>query len=277
LKYDKILILGASGGIILPLLKPFQHKFILNFGGLDWQRSKWSHIAKIVLKKSEKYAVNNSSELISDNEGIKAYIKKEYRRESILIEYGGDQAKYRPMVNKYDEKYHFIKEKYVFSVARIQPDNNIEMILKAFSQYREKKLILVGNWNNSEYGKELKNKYNNQENIFLLDAIYDQEELDTLRSNCALYVHGHSAGGTNPSLVEAMNLSLPIIAFASAFNKYTTENKGLYFNNEYELIQILKNIKQSDLELMKLEMKTIASRRYKWSIICNKYKEIFQQ
>lgn len=277
LKYDKILILGASGGILLPLLKPFRDKFILNFGGLDWQRSKWSRTAQIVLKKSEEFAVKNSSKLISDNEGIKSYLREEYGRDSSLIEYGGDQAKYQPLMGNYINKYHFINDKYIFSVARVQPDNNIEMILKAFNQYKKINLVFVGNWNNSEYGKKLKVKYNNQENIFLLDAIYDQKELDALRSNCILYIHGHSAGGTNPSLVEAMNLSLPIIAFASTFNKYTTENKGLYFKDENDLIQVLNNIEQCDLESMKLKMKTIASKRYKWSIICNKYKEILQQ
>ena len=92
LHYDKILILGASGGIFFPLFFPLKKNMILNFGGLDWQRNKWGPIAKMFLKFSEKLAVKNSDLLVADNEGIQNYIKSEYNLDSILIEYGGDQA-----------------------------------------------------------------------------------------------------------------------------------------------------------------------------------------
>ena len=116
-------------------------------------------------------------------------------------------------------------------VCRIEPENNVHVVLKAFAQLPEKTFVMVGNWNNSEYGKSMKADYGNYSNIHLLDPIYDQVKLDKLRSNCLVYIHGHSAGGTNPSLVEAMYLGRPVIAFDVSYNCVTTENKALYFKN----------------------------------------------
>jgi len=82
---------------------------------------------------------------------------------------------------------------------------------------------------NNEYGKSLKIKYSTCKNIHLYDPIYNQREIDLIRGNANLYVHGHSAGGTNPSLVEAMFLGLPIVSYNVSYNKTTTENKALYF------------------------------------------------
>jgi glycosyltransferase involved in cell wall biosynthesis len=134
-KYDKILVLGASGGIVMPFLKKkYKRKLVLNFGGLDWKRSKWGRFAKVFLKLSEKMAVKNSGTLIADNLGIQDYIKREYSRDSILIEYGGDQVT-KEGFPPYDiEKYPFVSNSYAFSVARIQSDNNIDMLLDAFRE-----------------------------------------------------------------------------------------------------------------------------------------------
>jgi glycosyltransferase involved in cell wall biosynthesis len=92
-----------------------------------------------------------------------------------------------------------------------------------------------------------------------------------LRSNCALYVHGHSAGGTNPSLVEAMCLGLPVLAFHASFNKATTENKAIYFGTKDELKQHIKATTISTWLALGLTMQSIADRRYNWAIIARKY------
>jgi len=274
IKYDKILVLGSSGGFVLPLVKLFNKGIILNFGGLDWQRSKWSFFTKKILLMLEKLAVMNSAVLVSDNLGIQNYISKRYFRDSLLIEYGGDQIYKVNVTENLINKYSFLQNKYAFSVARIQPDNNIDIILEAFEKTNEFPLVFVGNWLNSEYGRKLKIKFSNKSNIILLDAIYNLDELNALRGNCTLYIHGHSAGGTNPSLVEAMNYPLAIVAFDSDFNKYTTENKALYFSNAQDLVKIIKNNRGYDFTVIRQNLKEIADRRYKWSIISNKYKEL---
>ena len=134
---------------------------------------------------------------------------------------------------------------------------------------------MVGNWENSAYGKKLKTTYRQTKNIYLIDAIYDQKELDVLRSNCSLYIHGHSAGGTNCTLVEAMSLGLPIVAYDVAFNRETTENKAIYFKDTSELITILQSLRSFNLDKVSNEMLDIAQRRYRWDIIAQKYAAIF--
>src|SRR5690606_38648906 len=101
-------------------------------------------------------------------------------------------------------------------------------------------LVIVGNWENSEYGNKLLEAYGSFDNLYLLPPIYNQNELDEIRGNCYVYIHGHSAGGTNPSLVEAMCLGLPILAYDVDYNRFTTKNIAIYFGNEIELYEILR-------------------------------------
>jgi glycosyltransferase involved in cell wall biosynthesis len=276
-KFDKFLLLGFGCGFLIPFLKKHKDKFIVNFGGLDWKRSKWSRIEQRLIKFSEKNLVRYSRTVIADNIGIQEYIKSEYHKESVLIAYGGDQAKRLPRTKDFEKRYPFLRSEYAFIVTRIQPDNNIEMMLNAFGQADKIPLVIVGNWDNSAYGKDIKRRYHNKENIVLLDAIYDRSILDVLRSNCTVYIHGHSAGGTNPSLVEAMYLGLPVFAFASGYNEFTTENKAVYFKDEKDLSQKLLAMNDYDLSKMGKELKKIAETRYTWDKIASEYKNLFMK
>jgi glycosyltransferase involved in cell wall biosynthesis len=107
--------------------------------------------------------------------------------------------------------------------------------------------------------------------LFLLDPIYNQKELNILRSNCSVYIHGHSAGGTNPSLVEAMYLELPVIAFDVSYNRATTENSCLYFKDAKELIHVVQQTDKPLLKAMGNQLYQIAKRRYTWKVIADKY------
>ena len=176
--------------------------------GLEWKRSKWNKFASWFLKFSEKIAVNYSDVTVVDNQGLQEYISSEYGVPSKVIAYGGDQVSKLKLTDELAEKFKFLKKPYYAAVARIQPDNNIDMILEAFTKMPDNNLAFVGNWDVSEYGKLLKEKYSKVSNIYIIDAIYDLQILDQIRSNCVAYIHGHSSGGTNPSLVEAMHLKL---------------------------------------------------------------------
>lgn len=271
LKYDKILILGASSGYLLPLLFPWKNKLVLNCGGVDWRRSKWSSLTKIIIKSLERLSVRNVGVVVADNQGMREYFCREYAIDSILIEYGGDQVEYIDATKDDFGKYPFLKGKYAFSVARIQEDNNVQLILESFELFPKLPLVFVGNWNNSSFGKRLKMRFGSIENLYLIDAIFDHRELNLLRSNCYIYVHGHSAGGTNPALVEAMNLRLPVLAYASGFNEYTTENKAIYFSSTESLLGVLQSINEEILHEVKSNMYEIANTRYKWRRIAAEY------
>ena len=266
---DVLLVLGVSGGILLPLLR--WKRIILNIGGLDWKRSKWGRIAKLWLRISEAIAVVSADLLIADNQGIADYLQRVYGRKSVLIEYGGDHVSLSPITDERRARYPFLGRPYCFSVARIQPDNNIETILDAFAQLPEHHLVFVGNWRQSEWGRNIKKRYHSYPNIQLLEAIYDIEVLNALRGHCELYLHGHSAGGTNPSLVEAMHLGLPIAAFDVVYNRATTEGHAKFFKDATELAKLLRGTAKAEWEAQRRLMKEIASRRYCWTTITDKY------
>jgi len=272
---DRILILGFGCGFIIPFLRKYRNKFVLNIGGLDWKRSKWPRLARKAIKFSERNLIKYSHTVIADNIGIQKYILDKYNKKGVFIAYGGNQAKKILPDETFKKEYPFLNKPYAFGVARVQPDNNIEMILNAFANKDGLPLVFVGNWENSRYGKKVKKSFNTSKNIILLDAIYDRERLDVLRSNCKVYIHGHSAGGTNPSLVEAMHLGLPVFAYASGYNEYTTENKALYFHNEQELSQLVENISNYDLAEIGAELEKVARQKYDWADIAKQYKEIF--
>jgi glycosyltransferase involved in cell wall biosynthesis len=277
---DTLLILGVSGCSILPIIKPLcklmNKRILINIDGLEWKREKWNKFAKEFLKFSEKLAVKCADVIISDNLVIKDYVKSEYNKDSVFIPYGGDHVKYEPLSNELVSKYPFLKEKYAFKVTRIEPENNIHLILEAFSEFKELNLVIVGNWNKSRYGQELREKYHSFSNIFLLDPIYDQQILNAIRSNCFVYIHGHSAGGTNPSLVEAMYLGLPIIAYGVEYNKVTTQYKALYFMNKNELLKLINEIISNRDLLIHIgqTMREIAIREYTWENIAREYGSI---
>ena len=275
-KSGSLLILGVSGCLVLPLIKLISNtKIIVNIDGLEWKRAKWGKFAKCFLKFSEKIAVKYADEIITDNKIIFDYVKSEYDASSHLIAYGGDHVTNESFDDQFIEKYPLVKSDYAFKVCRIEPENNIHIILEAFSNLPEKKIVCIGNWANSEYGKNLKTEYAEYKNIFLLDPIYDQTVLNQFRSNCNLYLHGHSAGGTNPSLVEAMYLGLPIFAFGADYNKETTENKAIYFNNVNELVLLLKNTDDEKLIDIGHDMNIIAKERYTWDYISTQYSKLF--
>jgi glycosyltransferase involved in cell wall biosynthesis len=273
---DAILILGVSGGIFVPFTRLFRRRVILNIGGLDWQRSKWGRWASRFLRLSEAIAVKWADVLVADNEGIASYLTAEYGRESVLIEYGGDQITVPPITEERRRRYPFLNAPYAFSVARIQADNNIEMILEAFTLSPSHVSVMVGNWDTSVFGREVKARFARQPNLHLLDAIYDPDELNTLRARCSVYIHGHSAGGTNPSLLEAMHLSLPIAAFDVIYNRATTEGVARYFKNSTDLSDLLNRVPPAEWDSQRAAVKEIAVRRYRWGMIADKFAEILR-
>ena len=269
---DVLLILGVPGGMLLPFVKLFtRKKIIVSIDGLEWRRAKWNRVAKWFLRWSENLAVKFSHADISDNDAIQNYTARTYSTRSRVIEYGGDHAVWQPVTEAHKQKYPFLARPYAFKVCRIEPENNVHLILEAFAELPEYPFVLVGNWNHSPFSRQLREHFGHHPNLHLLDPIYNQQELDVLRSNCFVYVHGHSAGGTNPSLVEAMSLGLPVMAFNVSFNKATTEHKALFFESKIELKQHVRGTTFVAWQALGREMKEIADRRYTWQVIARKY------
>lgn len=269
-----VLILGTSATFILPLLKILSPStnFLVNMAGLEWSRSKWNLIISKYLKFNEKMAAKFSDILIADNQGLCEYVDKNYKRNSIYIPYGGDQfAAAEIDYGVFDD--YIIPEIYDFAMARSQVDNNIEIILDSYIGL-ERNIVFVSNWNNNEYGKNILKKYKKYENIYLIGPIYDVSKVKALHSKTMFYIHGHSAGGTNPVLVESMWSRLPIVAYDVTFNRHTTGGHALYFKDKHDLRKILKeeNFESCKNNIDKMWEKT--NQTYVWRKIIKSYEDI---
>ena len=271
--YDAIVVLGTSGCIFLPVFRLFcRKKLIVNIDGLEHRRAKWGRMAKRFLRQSEAVAVKCADVIVADNQGIAEYVKETYGIDPVVIAYGGDHV-----LRKLDEQqqrellkaYGVEPGQYAVTVCRVEPENNSRMILEAFAAAGTK-LVFVGNWSRSDYSRSLKAEFEKYKHICFVDSEYNLDRLYALRSQCAFYIHGHSAGGTNPSLVEAMWLGRPILAFDVVYNRYTTGNRARYFRNKEELTALLQTGKEEQ-ESMGQALRQLAEKEYRWRRIAEQY------
>lgn len=276
-KNDVLVILGFSGVFAFPFKVLFKKKIVFNIGGVEWKKVRGNKLfgkLEIIFKKwIEKICVHYSDVVIADNQVILDYVRNTYKIDSVLAEYGGDHAVYSSVNDSLIEKFPFLAIKYDITVSRAQEDMNIHLIIDAYKKIPERNLVVVSNWEISDYGINLK-RINKDKfpNIFLQDAVYNVDELNAIRSHGEIYIHAHSLCGTAPSLIEAMFLKLPVICFDVDTNRATTENTSYYFKDSESLIQILKSLKETDIKRLSKNMYNVAQRRYTWSRIVNIYK-----
>jgi glycosyltransferase involved in cell wall biosynthesis len=277
-KCDTLLVLGAPAGFFFFFNRLFKKNLIINHGGFnEWERPKYKRLTRLWSYYSRKVAVKYATTNIGDNPIIIDSLKKNFNVKGKVIEYGGDHT-YNTPINKkeYKENYPFLNSDYFICVARAQIDNNIHIVIDAFKNIPNEKVVIISNWNVTKYGKGIfqnfKNKY---KNIILLSAIYDPFILNLLRSNALCYIHSHSFCGTSPSLVEAMNLNLPVISFDVPTNRYTTNGKAFYFTSSKQLENIVSKLNQDDLLNNKADMKFLSKEKYIWSRIATLYSDIF--
>lgn len=272
--YDRILLLGSPAGPFFDLIPKLKSKLIFNYGGLDFERNKWPKVIQSFIALGKKRAVRNSKAVIADNKGIYDFIIKNYNYTEVsVIEYGGDhvvKGQQQSSLNSLDFK------DYSLTIARIQKDNNIETILKSAVEYGFN-CVIIGNWDFSSWGKELKVKYAEFKNILMLNPIYDIDSLYAIRRNCTIYIHGHSAGGTNPTLVEAMYLGLEVFAYDNVFNRHTTENNCYYWKTSDDLGLLIKNFYSKDLKTVGPNLRAYAMEKYNWKRISKLYHEVLTQ
>ena len=272
--FEIILQLGLITSALSIIFCRHKGKLIAtNIDGLEWKRSKWNRLIQKLTKQLEKYGIKHSDYLIADNKAIQEYLFKEYKVDAELISYGTIAVK-KPEP-KYLEKYNMIENEYLLTIARLEPENNLEMM---FDGYISSKLKLpyfvVGN-HLTPYGDYLKDKYRDV-GIKFLGGIFNKDHLDNMRLFSRYYLHGHSVGGTNPALLEAMAAKAYIVAHNNKFNKSVIQDDALYFNNANQLAEKLKKVDLYSLkqDFIKNNLSKVES-IYNWPNIVDQYEDYF--
>lgn len=222
-----IMVLGVSGGPWFALFKLMCRlggkRLGVNIDGVEWRRAKFSRNKQRILRLFDHLAQRFSDVVIYDNAALAQYVIPCARNRAIEIGYSGDHVLRRPDIDP--------EPGTALTVCRIEPENNLDMLIEGAMQSKLNRYTIVGNWNNSEYGRCLREKHRGNSRLALLDPVYDPIRLAELRESCAIYLHGHSVGGTNPSLVEMLYYDCAILCFDVGYNRATAEAGAGYFKD----------------------------------------------
>lgn len=251
---------------------------VTNMDGLEYKRSKFNPLVQKFIFWEEKKAVKHSHYLIADNMGIHDYYKEKYRRDSKFLAYGADiHTDFN--VDTLSE-YDVTADNYYILIARLEPENNIEMAIQGYLKSNEngkKPLLIIGN-TTTPHGKYLSGKYGHIDSVRFLGGIYNFKVLDDLRHFSSAYFHGHSVGGTNPSLLEAMAAGCFILANDNIFNRSVLKDNAIYYNSPDEVTRILNDEKCfSDKEALIANNIQRISTHYSWERLVDQHEEYFKE
>lgn len=271
--FDVLLQLGYTSNSIWYWRWPKHCSNIVNMDGLEWKRTKYSSKVQWFLKHAEKWAAVHADALVADSVGIQQYLKEKYNKDSRFIAYGSDvfETPDAGVVNKYN----VAPNDYYMLMARMEPENNIEMIIKGYLQSRDNKPLLVVGKTENAFGTYLVDTYGNMPGVRFTGGIYNIEAVNNLRYFSQLYFHGHTVGGTNPSLLEAMGSRALIAAHDNVFNNAVLGEDAFYFSSEQDIVGIIKNVraKEDYRQYLDNNLKKIRD-QYSWSRIVDEYESL---
>lgn len=235
--FDLIFQLGYTSSSIWSFLFPGNSVLATNMDGMEWKRSKYHAWVQWFLKRAESWAVKRSDLLIADSFGIRDYLVNKYGFPVVYIPYGANE--FESPDAKVPGSFGLRPFEYDLMIARCIPENNIEMILKGYLQAdSERKLVIIG-MDKSAYANYLIKQFSDPHIVFE-NSLYAEQILNNLRYYSNIYFHGHSAGGTNPSLLEAIAARCLVAAHDNIFNREVLENNAYYFKNEREVAELIK-------------------------------------
>lgn len=271
-KFDVILMMGYTSSSVWGKLYPAKSTIITNMDGLEWKRSKYSPSVQQFLKYAEKLAVKYSQFYISDSLVIKSYLGEKYNIDSKYIPYGADL--FSEEEREQMDNAGALKEDYFLLMARMEPENNIEAILEGFNESNSRRKFKVLGDTGNRFGKFITHKFQNDERIQFKGSIFDTGKVRALQNNSYLYFHGHSVGGTNPSLLEAMASEALIAAHNNPFNKSVLHADAFYFSNAGDVRSLVETVQRKEPE------KTMVSNnlhkikyQFNWEKIIDQYEE----
>lgn len=273
--FDVLLQLGYTSSSIWRRYWPKTFN-IVNMDGLEWKRSKYSNRVQRFLKMAEKWAALNADALVADSTGILEYLERSYQKPATFIPYGAE------LFQNPDERFLETQQVQAFGydllIARMEPENNIEMILEGHLLAQSHYPLLVVGGTGNKFGAYLKEKFNADPMIRFTGGIYDTAIINNLRYFSRLYYHGHSVGGTNPSLLEAMACRSLLLAHNNEFNRAVVGVDGFYFSSAHEVAGVSAHVRGKEdysewLEANLHKIETV----FNWPAVVDAYEELFLQ
>lgn len=273
---DLILTLGYNTAIFCILYRLKGIHNIINMDGIEWKRDKWTALERVWLYINERAGCWLGNHLVADNPEIKKHLATRVKERNItMIPYGADTIESADV--DVPGRYGLEPGKYVIVIARPEPENSILEIVNAFSAHKRGiKLAMVGNYDaeKSEYQKAVIDAASDE--VCFLGAIYEKPNIQSLRYYASLYVHGHTVGGTNPSLVEALGAATPVLAHDNRFNRWVIGEDGSYFKDQNECEKAFDDLlnKPETLEKMKKYSKERHQEVFTWDRILAEYESM---
>ena len=270
---DVVLVVNSANGPYGLFTKIFRKKTCINVDGLEWLRPKWKGLGSLYFTFASKLATLFFDEIITDSIEMNKVYKDKFRKKSTVIAYG-------PTMNidknsKILEKLNLQKKDYYLIVGRLIPDNNSKQIIEGFLKSNTKKIIVVvGDVPyNDDYAKNI--KLLSSKKVVFTGYINNQVDLTALYYNCFAYIHGHEFGGTNPTMINALDLNCQILALDTVFNREMLENKKSVLFNKNSIIEKINEFEDKYHRLIEENINYKLPKKYDWDFIKNKYLDVF--
>ena len=276
--YQIFFFVNVGMGHHAALCRLFGHKVIMNVNGLDWTRAKWGPVARWYFLSAAHSAVKFCTELVTDADAMKEFYRERFNKETTMIAYGAyiDSSTNPDLVRQFGVE----PDEYYLIASRLIPENHADLITEAFLQSGSKrKLVIAGGANyDSPFHRKLRSMEG--ENVILTGHIDDQDVIKELHCNCFAYLHGHSVGGTNPSLLKAMGYGNCILALDTVFNREVLADGGIFFPRDaHVLAQQIREIEAEPArvaELRRMGPERIRA-NYTWEKIAGQYDQLFRE
>jgi len=275
-RYDAVLVFNAANVFALPLMRLRGAPIAVHVDGLEWRRTKWRRHGRQFYRWSESRAVRAADALIADAPGIQQYYLDEFGATSELLEYGSPITA-GTSLDRLDEL-ELTPRRYHLLVARFEPENHVRELIGAYGRSgAELPLVVVGGTPYpTDYTRLVEEAAEQARGVRMLGGVWDQELLDQLYAGAASYLHGHSVGGTNPSLLRAMGAGTPTIAHDNIFNRGVLGEDGAYGHSVEELATAIAEADVDPDATSELRARLVrrCRGRYDWDAVARGYAQL---
>lgn len=269
---DAAIVFNAANAPFLPMLRAARIPFATHVDGLEWRRGKWGTVGKRYYQLAERLSVWWSPALIADAQGIADYYTEKFSAPTELIAYGapkvGSASDRLAELNLTSRGYHLV-------VARFEPENHVDVIVEGYrASAATLPLVVVGS---APYADEYTARVHAlaDDRVRFLGGVWDQELLDQLYANALTYQHGHSVGGTNPSLLRALGAAAATDAYDVNFNREVLGAAGRYFDGPDAVRRLIEAAEADPAGTRQRGILALAEAdRYDWDDVADRYEDL---